>query len=71
MSNSFIPIFFIALVLIVFWRLTLVVATAALIAMIFIGMGFVADDVIEAEEQTSLLAPGVDQGSPPQAEPVR
>lgn len=69
MSGSFIAVALVALVLIVFWRLTLVVVVAVLIAGFVTGAGIVRDGVAAAEQATtSLVGPGA---QPAQATPPR
>ncbi|MGH3565152.1 MAG: hypothetical protein ACRDRH_03780 [Pseudonocardia sp.] len=64
MSPTFIGTMFVAILLLAYWRLTLMVLAAALLAAVAIGLGLVPDDVAASAERSS---PSVEQPVDPTA----
>jgi hypothetical protein len=67
MSGTFLVLVLIAMVVITFWRLTLLVLAAILIAMLLSGIGWLVEGVRGVPETTAVVAPA-DPGARAQTE---
>ncbi len=73
MSAAFLGVMFLAMLLLAFWRITLVVLAAILVAAVVTGLGIVTDDVAGGTEQPATTIEQPVETGPPVlgAEPPR
>jgi len=65
MSAAFLGVMFLAMLLLAFWRITLVVLAAILVAAVVTGLGIVTDDLAGSTDQpTTTIEYPIDTGPP-------